>query len=113
MNEKGNNMHIIKQDFIIILAWKDTNKIYAFLNNFSIFSKFKKYFFFQLKYGSSFTLLPNNPFFIGVADNNFGFVLHFTKFHWTNNAHVEIQPITSKVMAYLKFSFSRSCTRII
>ena len=33
-------------------------------------------------------------FFFGIAEYNFGFVLHFTRFHWSNNAHVENQPIT-------------------
>ena len=41
-------------------------------------------------------------FFIGVADYNFGIVPYFTRFHWANNAHGEILPVTSNVNAYFK-----------
>ena len=45
--------------------------------------------------------------------NNFGFVPHFTRFHWSNNAHVEIHRITWKVDAYFNLQFSGSWTKII
>ena len=54
-------------------------------------------------------------FFFGTAEYtcNFSFVLHFIRFHWSNNMHVEIQPITSKVNEYFNLRFSLSCTKLI
>ena len=58
---------------------------------------------------SSFTILAILPFFLGTAEYNFTFVPHFTRFLWSNNAHVKILQITSKVNEYLTFVFSH-CT---
>ena len=32
----------------------------------------------------------NSSFFLGAAEYNFTFVPHFTRFHWSNNAHVKL-----------------------
>ena len=33
---------------------------------------------------------PRLSFFLGTAEYNFNFVPLFTRFHWSNNAHVKI-----------------------
>ena len=38
--------------------------------------------------------------FLDAAECNFTSVPHFTRFHWSNNMHVKIQPIISKVNEY-------------
>ena len=36
--------------------------------------------------------------FLRVAEYDFSFVPHFTRFHWPNNSYVRIQPIMSRSM---------------
>ena len=47
--------------------------------------------------------------FLGAAKYNFTFVRCFIRFHWSNNVHVKIWPITSK-NEYLTFVFFFHCT---
>ena len=50
-------------------------------------------------------LLFNLSLSLFFAEYNFTFVPLFTRFHWSNNAHIKIKPIISKVNEYLTFVF--------